>query len=85
MTTKQRNPAVISRERLRQVRKIERGLCSVAACKRKLSKGGRCKEHAQENTDRALAYYYRNRPKNLPTVTCGKCGKEGHNRRRCGK
>lgn len=74
----------ISRERMRQLRKNERGLCSVAACERKISKGGRCRVHALEQNERSNRYYWRvKRKMTTRRLACSKCGETGHNKRRC--
>jgi hypothetical protein len=80
--TQSRWPAAISRERLRQLRANAVGRCSVASCKRKHVKNGRCKAHAAANRDAARDRYREGREM---TQKCGKCQEIGHNRRRCGK
>lgn len=81
--TAQRYPAVLSRERLRQLRKNERGKCSVAKCERANDGSGRCKTHRLSENDRQLAAYHAKKPKRAKTYKCGLCGNPGHNSRRC--
>lgn len=83
--TQQKNPAIVSREYLRQLRRNARGMCSNSDCSLKPVTGGRCRMHAKESGERALEYYYRKRGKTVRRNICSNCGRPGHNRVRCPK
>jgi hypothetical protein len=55
--TKQKNPAVISREYLRQLKRNARGLCFRAACPNIIARSGLCEEHAAKDRKRLKAAY----------------------------
>jgi len=47
-----------TRERLRQLKRNGRGLCSVSRCERPWVSSGFCAEHYERNKKAALARYY---------------------------
>lgn len=75
----------ISRERLRQLRQNAFGLCKVAACRNRKTRGksGMCAHHRDDHATKTLARYHEGR-KGKRQNKCGKCGGHGHNSRRCG-
>ena len=74
----------LSRERLRQLRRVAEGKCRWASCKGKVQQGETCEAHRAIINEANMRRYHENKGP-VRRHKCSRCGERGHNVQRCPK